>query len=57
MVYGSMNRFIFPWAMRARVLELGNLVMATLDHEAFELCQEHHGLCVRAHVSVLSLAH
>ena len=29
---------------------------ATLDDEAFALCTRHHGLCVRAGISVLSLA-
>ena len=28
---------------------------ATLDAEAYDLCSEHHGLCVRGGISVLTL--
>ncbi|CAK9115571.1 unnamed protein product [Durusdinium trenchii] len=54
MVYGSMNRFIAGWASRAKLLQLRNLVLATLDSTAYELCLQHHGLCVRGQVSVLN---
>ncbi|CAJ1397797.1 unnamed protein product [Effrenium voratum] len=55
MVYGSMNRYIAGWALRLRTVGLGSLVMdATLDDEAFALCTRHHGLCVRAGISVLN---
>eukprot|EP00439_Symbiodinium_sp_Y106_P024284 s3131_g2.t4 len=56
MVYGRMNRFISGWALRAKTLGIVNLVLATLDAEAYELCQTHYvpELCVRASVSVLN---
>lgn len=55
MVYGHMNRFIEGWALRLRTLGVRNLVMATLDEEAYALCSEHHGAqCVRGSISVLN---
>eukprot|EP00913_Durusdinium_trenchii_P001319 g1217.t1 len=47
-----MNRFIAGWASRAKLLQLRNLVLATLDSTAYELCLQHHGLCVRGQVSL-----
>jgi len=50
-----MNRFIAGWALRLRTLGVRNLVMATLDEEAYALCSEHHGAqCVRGSISVLN---
>merc|ERR1719507_341505 len=55
MVYGRFNQYIAGWAQRLRRLSIGNLVMATLDEEAFEVCTEHLGArCVRGSVSVLN---
>lgn len=54
MVYGAMNRFIAGWARRMKVLAVKTLIMATLDAEAYNLCSEHHGLCVRGAISVLN---
>lgn len=56
MVYGKMNPYIRGWAMRFRRLGLRNLVMATLDQEAFDLCQKYHygEQCVPGSISVLN---
>ncbi|CAE8714245.1 unnamed protein product [Polarella glacialis] len=55
MVYGRMNRYIESWAARCRLLGVTNLVMATLDAEAYALCTEHHGQqCVRGGISALN---
>eukprot|EP00929_Paragymnodinium_shiwhaense_P007817 TRINITY_DN111717_c0_g1_i1.p1 TRINITY_DN111717_c0_g1~~TRINITY_DN111717_c0_g1_i1.p1 ORF type:complete len:732 (+),score=68.13 TRINITY_DN111717_c0_g1_i1:23-2197(+) len=55
MVYGRMNKYISGWAERLRHVGVQNLVMATLDEEAFNLCSQHHGpQCVKGTVSVFN---
>merc|ERR1740123_688518 len=55
MVYGSMNKYIAGWSRRLGVLGIGNLVMATLDRDAHDLCERHHsGRCIPGSISVLN---
>ena len=56
MVYGAFNKYIKGWAERVAYLEIPNLIMFTLDDEAFAICQEHHSpkLCVQGSISVLN---
>eukprot|EP00933_Yihiella_yeosuensis_P007190 TRINITY_DN112119_c0_g1_i1.p1 TRINITY_DN112119_c0_g1~~TRINITY_DN112119_c0_g1_i1.p1 ORF type:complete len:478 (-),score=60.81 TRINITY_DN112119_c0_g1_i1:240-1616(-) len=55
MVYGRMNRYIKGWSERLKTLGVTNLVMATLDDEAYSLCSTFHGSqCIRGSISVLN---